>query len=53
MILIEAVKTSTPLNECSPLGRIFSPLETKKILPLTDIFYLGKNMLEIEVQDMI
>jgi hypothetical protein len=30
MIQIEAVKNITPLNECSPFGRNFSPLETKK-----------------------
>ena len=53
MILIEAVKIITPLNECSPFERIFSPFRDEEILPLTEIFYLGKSMREIEVQDMI
>jgi hypothetical protein len=28
-------------------------LETKKYSPLTEIFYLGKSMWKLEVQDMI
>jgi hypothetical protein len=33
MILIEAVKIITPLNECSPFERIFSPFRDEEILP--------------------
>jgi hypothetical protein len=44
MILIEIVKIITPLNECSPFGRNFSPFGDEEILPLTWIFYLGKSM---------
>jgi hypothetical protein len=29
------------------------PFRDEEILPLTEIFYLGKSMREIEVQDMI
>jgi hypothetical protein len=43
MILIEEVKIITPLNECSPLERIFSPFRDEEILPLIEIFYLGKS----------
>jgi hypothetical protein len=42
MILIEAVKIITPLNECYPLERIFPPFRDVEILPLTEIFYLEK-----------
>jgi hypothetical protein len=33
--------------------RVFSSLRDEEILPLTEIFYLGKSKWEIEVQDMI
>jgi hypothetical protein len=46
-------KLLLPLNECSPLEINFSPFRDEEILPLTEIFYLGKSMWEIEVQDMI
>jgi hypothetical protein len=42
-----------PLNECSPFGKNFLPFRDEEILPLTEIFYLGKSMWDIEVQDMI
>jgi hypothetical protein len=48
-----STKLLLPLNECSPLERIFSPFRDEEILPLTEIFYLEKSMWEIEVQDMI
>jgi hypothetical protein len=35
------------------LERILSLIRDEEILPLTKIFYLGKNMSKIEVQDMI
>jgi hypothetical protein len=41
-----------PLDECSPFERIFSPFRDKEILPLIEIFYLGKSMGEIEEQYM-
>jgi hypothetical protein len=41
---IEAVKLLILLNECSLFGRNFSPFRDKEILPLTEIFYLGKSM---------
>jgi hypothetical protein len=34
----------TPLNECSPFGRNFSLFRDEEILPLIEIFYLGKSM---------
>jgi hypothetical protein len=37
MIPTEAVNIITPLNECSPFGRNFSPLETKKYSPDRDL----------------
>jgi hypothetical protein len=40
---IEAVKLLLLLNECSHFGRNFSPFRDKEILPLTEIFYLGKT----------
>jgi hypothetical protein len=43
MISIEAVKIINPLNECSPLERIFSPFRDEEILPLTKIFYFRKK----------
>ena len=46
-------KRLLPLNESSPLERIFSPLRDEEKLPLTEIFYLGKIMWEMEVQDII
>jgi hypothetical protein len=33
-----------PLNECSLLERNFSPIRDEEILPLIEIFYLGKRM---------
>jgi hypothetical protein len=39
-----STKRLFPLNECSPLERIFSPFRDEEKLPLTEIFYLGKNM---------
>jgi hypothetical protein len=42
MTLIEAVKLLLPLNECSPFGRNFSPFRDEEMLPLIEIFYLGK-----------
>jgi hypothetical protein len=38
------IKRLLPLNECSPLERIFSPFRDEEKLPLTEIFYLGKSM---------
>jgi hypothetical protein len=35
------------------LEEISPPLEMKKYSPLTEVFYLGKSMWEIEEQDMI
>jgi hypothetical protein len=37
-------KRLLPLNECSPLERIFSPFRDEEKLPLIEIFYLGKSM---------
>jgi hypothetical protein len=48
-----STKRLLPLNECSPLKRIFSPFRGEEKLPLTEIFYLGKSTWEIEVQDII
>jgi hypothetical protein len=39
-----STKRLLPLNECSPLERIFSPFRDEEKLPLTEIFYLGKSM---------
>jgi hypothetical protein len=39
---------NSPLNECSPLERTFSPIRDEEILPLTEIFYLGKKYVKIE-----
>jgi hypothetical protein len=44
-----STKLLLPLNECYPLERTFSPIRDKKRLPLTEIFYLRKNMWEMEV----
>jgi hypothetical protein len=44
MTPIEVVKLLLPLNECSPFGRNFSPFRDEEMLPLTEIFYLGKGM---------
>jgi hypothetical protein len=41
---IEAVKLLLPLNECSLFGRNFSPFRDEEIVPLIEIFYLGKSM---------
>jgi hypothetical protein len=41
---IEAAKFLLLLNECSLFGRNFTPFRDKEILPLTEIFYLGKSM---------
>jgi hypothetical protein len=37
-------KKLLPLNEYSPLERVFPPFRDEEILPLTEILYLGKNM---------
>jgi hypothetical protein len=39
-----STKRLPPLNESSPLERIFSPFRDEEKLPLTGIFYLGKSM---------
>jgi hypothetical protein len=53
MIPIEAVNIITPPKWVFSLERIFSSFRDKEILPLIEIFYLGKSMWKIEVQDMI
>jgi hypothetical protein len=45
MIPLEGVlKRLLPLNEYSPLERVFLPFRDEEILPLTEILYLGKSM---------
>jgi hypothetical protein len=39
-----STKRLLPLNECSPLERIFSPFRDEEKLSLTEVFYLGKSM---------
>jgi hypothetical protein len=41
---IDAVKLLLLLNECSLFGRNFSTFRDKEILPLIEIFYIGKSM---------
>jgi hypothetical protein len=42
--LVGVLKRLLPLNEYSLLEGIFSPCRDEEILPLTEIFYLGKSM---------